>query len=117
MYASLTPKQQGMARNIFLRLTELGEGTEDTRRRVALAELLPEGERGTTVFDLLDLLARRRLVTLNRETTHAHAEVAHEALIREWPALRLAGRKPGRAAPPAANYGSSASVAGQPRGC
>lgn len=88
VYASLTPEQQSMARNIFLRLTELGEGTEDTRRRVVLAELLPEGEGETAVLDLLDLLARRRLVTLNRETDQTHAEVAHEALIREWPALR-----------------------------
>jgi formylglycine-generating enzyme required for sulfatase activity len=88
VYASLTPEQQTIARNIFLRLTELGEGTEDTRRRVALAELLPEGEGETAVRDLLDLLARKRLVTLNRETAHTHAEVAHEALIREWPALR-----------------------------
>ena len=33
-------------RRMFLRLTELGEATEDTRRRVPLAELIPEGERG-----------------------------------------------------------------------
>ena len=29
-------------RNVFLRMTELGEGVEDTRRRVAVAELVPE---------------------------------------------------------------------------
>ena len=33
---ALSPDQQALARNIFLRLTELGEGTEDTRRRVSL---------------------------------------------------------------------------------
>ena len=32
-------EQQAIARNIFLRLTELGEGTQDTRRRVARSEL------------------------------------------------------------------------------
>ena len=32
----LTPEQQRIARGIFLRLTELGEGTADTRRRVRL---------------------------------------------------------------------------------
>ena len=36
---ALTPEQQALARNIFLRLTEPGEGTEDTRRRVPLREL------------------------------------------------------------------------------
>lgn len=88
VYTNLTPEQQVIARNIFLRLTELGEGTEDTRRRAALAELLPEGERETIVNEVLDLLARRRLITLNEEIRQPHAEVAHEALIREWPMLR-----------------------------
>ena len=88
LYANLTPEQQAIVRNIFLRLTELGEGTEDTRRRAGLAELLPEGEGETAVQAMLDLLARRRLVTLNEETAQPYAEVAHEALIREWPALR-----------------------------
>jgi hypothetical protein len=88
VYASLTPEQQTMARNIFLRLTELGEGTEDTRRRVALAELLPEGEGETAVFDLLDLLARKAAGDAEQRDRPTHAEVAHEALIREWPALR-----------------------------
>src|SRR5205085_9592317 len=31
--------QQELAREVFLRLTDLGEGTEGTRRRAALAEL------------------------------------------------------------------------------
>ena len=38
VYQQLSPDQQLMARQIFLRLTELGEGTEDTRRRTALRE-------------------------------------------------------------------------------
>src|SRR5687768_9933710 len=36
----LNQSQQELARNVFLRLTELGEGTEDTRRRAALNELV-----------------------------------------------------------------------------
>ncbi|HMV29336.1 MAG TPA: helix-turn-helix domain-containing protein, partial [Anaerolineales bacterium] len=35
----LNQTQQELARDVFLRLTELGEGTEDTRRRAALNEL------------------------------------------------------------------------------
>jgi energy-coupling factor transporter ATP-binding protein EcfA2 len=96
VYAGLLPEQQIIARTIFLRLTELGEGTEDTRRRASLAELLPDGERktgdvtaiGGDVSNILDLLARKRLVTLNEEAAKPHAEVAHEALIREWPMLQ-----------------------------
>ena len=40
---AVPPDRQGLVRNLFLRLTELGEGIEDTRRRVAVDELVPEG--------------------------------------------------------------------------
>ena len=38
----LTPEQQEIARRIFLGLTEFGEGAQDTRRRVALQNLIPQ---------------------------------------------------------------------------
>ena len=76
--------RQGLMRNVFLRLTELGEGIEDTRRRVAVEELVPEGASPEEVRALLDRLADARLVTLGEGT----AEVAHEVLIRKWPTLR-----------------------------
>ena len=84
VYARLSGEQQALARRIFLRLTELGEGTQDTRRRVSLAELASLQEPACQVEDLLKILADARLVTLSEDT----AEVAHEALIREWPVLR-----------------------------
>ena len=40
VYQNLTSEEQTIARNIFLRLTELGEGTEDTRRRASFDELI-----------------------------------------------------------------------------
>ncbi|MGD9100910.1 MAG: hypothetical protein PVF45_10560, partial [Anaerolineae bacterium] len=80
----LTPAQRPIARDIFLRLTELGEGTQDTRRRAALAELVPRPQDGPQVEAVLKTLADARLVTTSEEA----AEVAHEALIREWPTLR-----------------------------
>ena len=81
---ALTPDQQALARNVFLRLTELGEGTEDTRRRVAIAELTPRAEQRAAVDEVLRTLADARLVTIGEGTV----EVAHEALIRHWPTLR-----------------------------
>ena len=81
---AVPPDRQGLMRNLFLRLTELGEGIEDTRRRVAVDELVPEGASPKEVEALLDRLAEARLVTLGEGT----AEVAHEVLIREWPTLR-----------------------------
>jgi WD40 repeat protein/class 3 adenylate cyclase/tRNA A-37 threonylcarbamoyl transferase component Bud32 len=76
--------RRNLVRNLFLRLTEPGEGAEDTRRRVAVEELVPEGASPDEVQALLDRLAEARLVTLGQGT----AEVAHEVLIREWPTLR-----------------------------
>jgi len=80
----LTAQQQALARNAFLRLTELGEGTEDTRRRANVGELVPRRGQEDEVDEVLHILAEARLVTLHEDTV----EVAHEALIRNWPTLR-----------------------------
>ena len=81
---SLPPESRQLARNVFVRLTELGEGVQETRRRVTIDELVPQGAASTVVEELLEHLADARLVTLGEGT----AEVAHEVLIREWPTLR-----------------------------
>ena len=78
--------QQGIARNIFLRLTQFGEGEDnvDTRRRAAIKELIHRPEDEPHVREVLIRLADARLIITDNEV----AEVAHEALIREWPTLR-----------------------------
>ncbi len=80
-----THEQRAIARRIFLRLTELGEetGAGDTRRRATFNELILKPEEATTTRVVLKALADARLIT----TTENAAEVAHEALIREWPTL------------------------------
>ena len=80
---SMPPEEQALARSVFLRLTELGQGTQDTRRRVALSELLPTASVESPMARLLKTLSDARLIT----TDDAVVEVAHEALIREWPTL------------------------------
>jgi WD40 repeat protein/class 3 adenylate cyclase len=84
VYQQLEPEQQELARRIFMRLAEPGQGTEDTRRRASLTELLPGGDEQTAVEEVLDILARARLITVGLDLV----EVSHEALIREWPLLR-----------------------------
>ena len=79
-YERLTPEQREMARRILLRLVTEGEGAEVVRRRAARAEL---GE-GDEVSEVLGVLADGRLVTVGED----EVEVAHEALLREWPRLR-----------------------------
>jgi WD40 repeat protein/class 3 adenylate cyclase len=84
VFQNLSPAEQTIVRNILLRLTEFGEGTEDTRRRASFDELMSSAEDADEVRAVLNKLAEARLVTLSEDT----AEVAHEALIREWPQLR-----------------------------
>jgi WD40 repeat protein/DNA-binding SARP family transcriptional activator len=84
VFSQMTADQQHIARNIFLRLTELGEGTQDTRRRAATTELVPRMQDAEQVQTVLNVLAEARLITKGETTV----EVAHEALIREWHTLR-----------------------------
>jgi len=82
----LDSEQRIIARQIFLRLTELGDDTTtaDTRRRVSFDELASRPEDRKQVHEVLMTLADARLITTDQDA----AEVAHEALIREWPTLR-----------------------------
>src|ERR1051326_8302533 len=84
LFEGATEAERGLLRRTFLRLTEPGEGTEDTRRRVPLQELAAGPETAAAMDSLLDTLVEARLVTVDEGT----AQVAHEALIREWPRLR-----------------------------
>ncbi|MFZ5881938.1 MAG: SUMF1/EgtB/PvdO family nonheme iron enzyme [Chloroflexota bacterium] len=83
VYDKFDPVEQGIARGIFLRLTELGEGTQDTRRRVKMDEL-GQAKEQDAISKVLKTLTDARLVTTEEDS----AEVAHEALIREWGTLR-----------------------------
>jgi WD40 repeat protein/energy-coupling factor transporter ATP-binding protein EcfA2 len=81
VYERLDRGQQAVARRILLRLA--GDDVEGmpVRRRVALAELDGDRDDGRRV---LDVLAAGRMITVSEGTV----EVAHEALLREWPRLR-----------------------------
>ncbi|MEV6603081.1 NACHT and WD repeat domain-containing protein [Kutzneria sp. NPDC051319] len=79
-YTAFTQDQQTTARQILLRLTALGEGTEDTKRRINRVELDDTDE----VRVVLAALACGRLIVLD----HHSVEIAHEALIGHWPRLR-----------------------------
>jgi WD40 repeat protein len=80
-FARLSPAQQEITKGLFLRLTALGETTEETRRRVTSAEL----DHDNPDLDMvLDAYLRARLLTADRDTV----DIAHEALIRSWPRLQ-----------------------------
>lgn len=90
LYAELSPAQQHAAQQLFLRLVTLGEGVEDTRRRVLYSELLAIAPESDTVDELIDLYTTQRLLSIDRDplTREPTVELAHEALLRRWGRLR-----------------------------
>ena len=108
------PGELEICRRIFLRLTQPGEGTEDTKRRAAFDELIASEAERPAVEEVVRKLADARLITTEgREGTarageqtgetegrrhpaqqpgeghsSCYVEVAHEALIRGWKQLR-----------------------------
>ena len=90
IFDHFSPPEQEAVRHIFLRLIEPGDPTDDnlpeiyTRRRAALGELTSRQEEADLVQSVLNRLSDARLITIGHDTV----EVAHEALIREWPRLR-----------------------------
>ncbi|MEA5453072.1 AAA family ATPase [Leptolyngbya sp. CCNP1308] len=94
VYDGFSPEQQATARHIFLNLTQLGEGTEDTRRRVAQSSLVTAKHPEPLVNEVVQALANANLVVTSELISKGNQErvaivdVAHEALIRNWPQLR-----------------------------
>lgn len=83
-YERLDTDQQHVARRILMRLAGDGEGDAMVRRRVPLAEVGVAADERDGVATVLAVLAGDRLVTIG----DGDVEVAHEALLREWPRLR-----------------------------
>ncbi|HEU0304758.1 MAG TPA: PASTA domain-containing protein, partial [Gaiellaceae bacterium] len=80
-YEGFTAEQRETARRILLRLASV-DGEDAVRRRAPLAEL--ELDTNDDALRVVTVLTESRLVTVSEEVL----EVAHEALLREWPRLR-----------------------------
>ena len=87
--AGLNPEQQAMARRLFLRLVQFGEGRTDTRRQQTAAQLAPGGEAGM-FQETLEVLVNNRLLTQSGEEQGGgkKVDISHEALITGWPTLQ-----------------------------
>ena len=90
VYESLREDERAIARRVLLRLTQPGEGTEDTRRRAAFEELVGTSEERDAVERVVGALTHARLLTTGTDPTNQEqvVDVSHEALIRGWPRLR-----------------------------
>lgn len=91
VYQDLSDEHKVIARQIFLRLVTLGDGTEDTRRRARFSELFAITNNTALIQAVLDEFSQYRLLTFDRDpdTREPMVEVAHEALIREWQQFQI----------------------------
>ena len=83
---AMTTGQQAVARRLFGRLVTLGDGTDDTRRRVKRRELGDHPD----MITVIDTFGAARLLVFDHDpaTREPTVEVAHEALLHAWPRLR-----------------------------
>src|SRR5208337_1816564 len=92
IFGALQPEDQELCRRIFLRLVEIGEGIENTRRRASYNELLPvDPSKSDAISRLINRLSDRDACLITVNATNANdvtVEVVHEALIRSWTKLR-----------------------------
>jgi formylglycine-generating enzyme required for sulfatase activity len=79
--------ERDLARRLFLELTALGEGREDSARLVPKAKLEGLSPQASKV---LSVLVEERLITLGdgKVRKEQFATIGHETLIREWPRMR-----------------------------
>jgi len=91
VYDGLTPEEQRTARRCLLRLVQLGEGGPDTRRRVAIDDLLVEGESRPALLAILRRFTApdARFLAFGRDAQgREQVEITHDALIAHWGDLR-----------------------------
>ena len=86
LYRSLDDDERTAVRRLFERLVVVGADDEPTRRRAARTELtgVPADP---SVETAIEAWAHARLLSLDRhpQTREPTVEIAHEALLREWP--------------------------------
>ena len=90
IYEAADPTGRRATHQAFLRLVTLGEGRQDTRRRVTRGELAALDVEPEAIDSVLDTFGRHRLLTFDREpsTREPTVEIAHEALLGAWGRLR-----------------------------
>ena len=89
LFQSMNETGHDACRQLFLRLVALGEGTEDTRRRVRRSEVLTLAD-ARAMDGIIETYGRHRLLSFDRDpdTREPTVEIAHEALLREWSRVR-----------------------------
>lgn len=90
IYKGIDAEGRRATKQVLLRLVTLGEGREDTRRRVTRSELDALDVEGEAIERVLETFGRHRFLTFDREssTREPTVEISHEALLKAWGRLR-----------------------------
>ena len=89
LYKGLSNSGQEAARQLFLRLVTVDENSLDSRRRARQSELQALAVDQQALDTAIQAYGGFRLLSFDRDpvTRGPTVEVAHEALLREWPRL------------------------------
>ncbi|MGI9608953.1 MAG: BTAD domain-containing putative transcriptional regulator, partial [Acidimicrobiia bacterium] len=89
IYGRLNPVGRDATRQVFLRLVNVSDWGENTRRRVRVREFEELAIGPEDLKTVLDEFRGHRLLTFDRDrTTHGPTvEVGHEAILTHWPRL------------------------------
>ncbi len=87
IHASLPPAGRAAARHLLLRLVAVSTDSDDTRRRVPLAQLRSMAPDAAAMDLAIEEFGTHRLLTFDHDpvTRSPTVEVAHEALLHRWP--------------------------------
>jgi basic membrane lipoprotein Med (substrate-binding protein (PBP1-ABC) superfamily) len=90
LFLRLDPDQRFAAKQLLLRLVTISERGALSRRRVSAAEIVTLAVDVVALQTALDGFAGHRLLTFDRDQTTGSptVEVAHEALLDQWPRLQ-----------------------------
>ncbi len=90
IYLGLPAAARTAAQELFVQLVTVDEENDDTRRRVRRSELDSLGLNSAALTTVIGDYGSFRLLSFDHDpvTRGQTIEVAHEALIREWPRLR-----------------------------
>jgi WD40 repeat protein/DNA-binding SARP family transcriptional activator len=89
LFGELAPRMQTVARQVFLRLVSVDALAGDTRRRVRVTDLRSLAVDPDALETVLGRFGEFRLLSFDRDpvTRTPTVEVAHEALLSQWPRL------------------------------
>ena len=90
VYEQLNETEKAIARRLFLGLVQLGEDGQDTRRRIAIENIIARTDCPKRFRQVVECFANQtiRLITLSYDGKTEKLEITHEALLEHWEQLK-----------------------------